>query len=120
MRVFCNYPSIVAAPCLRYVLIMVEAPTDAVPQILIKIQDSIGTLRSELGTLRSEVGTFRSEVGTLQSDLTPRLDRIENIVRKQRRDAAGMLVLMRAAASDFDDRISDLGERVSALEDRKR
>jgi len=84
---------------------MTETPTDAVPQILVKIQDSISTLRSELGTLRS--------------DLTPRLERIENIVRKQRRDAAGMLVLMRAAASDFDERIGDLGERVSALEDRK-
>ncbi len=85
---------------------MADTPTDAVPQILVKIQDSISTLRSELGTLRS--------------DLTPRLERIENIVRKQRRDAAGMLVLMRAAATDFNERISDLGERVSALEDRKR
>ncbi len=85
---------------------MADAPTDAVPQILTKIQDSISTLRSELGTLRS--------------DVMPRLDRIENIVRKQRRDAAGMLVLMRAAASDFDDRISDLGERVATLEDRAR
>src|SRR3954452_16665610 len=85
---------------------MADESTNAVPQILIKIQDSISTLRSELGTLRSELGTLRS-------DLTPRLERIENIVRKQRRDAAGMLVLMRAAASDFDERISDLGERVS-------
>jgi chromosome segregation ATPase len=92
---------------------MADAPTGAVPQILIKIQDSISTLRSELGTVRSEIGTLRS-------DLTPRLDRIETIVRKQRRDAAGMLVLMRAAASDFDDRISDVAERVSALEDRAR
>jgi hypothetical protein len=92
---------------------MADALTDAVPQILIKIQDSIGTLRSELGTVRSELGTLRS-------DLTPRLDRIENIVRKQRRDAAGMLVLMRTAASDFDERISDVDERVSALEDRTR
>jgi chromosome segregation ATPase len=92
---------------------MTDAPTDAVPQILIGIQDSISTLRSELGTVRSEVGTLRS-------DLTPRLDRIENIVRKQRHDAAGMLVLMRAAASDFDERISDINEHVSALEDRTR
>ncbi|MEA2346078.1 MAG: hypothetical protein QOF63_4247 [Thermoanaerobaculia bacterium] len=84
---------------------MIETPTDAVPQILIKIQDNISTLRSELGTLRSE--------------LTPRLDRIENLVRKQRRDAAGMLVMMRATASDFDERVSDVEERISALEDRK-
>jgi len=40
---------------------LVEAPTDAVPQILIRIQDSISALRSELGALRSDVGQFKLE-----------------------------------------------------------
>jgi hypothetical protein len=38
------------------------------------------------------------------------------LIRKQRRDAAGMLVMMRAAASDFDERVSEVEERVAALE----
>jgi hypothetical protein len=69
---------------------MAETPTDAVHHILIKIQESITALRSEL---RLELGQFRQSTET-------RLDRLEVLVRKQRRDAAGMLVMMRAAASD--------------------
>jgi uncharacterized protein YicC (UPF0701 family) len=74
---------------------MADTLTDAVPQILIKIQDSISTLRS---------------------DLTGRLERIESLVRKQRREGAAMLVMMRATVSDFDERVSDVEERLTALE----
>jgi hypothetical protein len=77
---------------------MVEAPTDAVPQILMKIQDSISTLRL---------------------DLTGRLERIETLVRKQRREGAAMLVIMRATVSDFDERVTEVVERVAALEKRQ-
>ncbi|WP_283805779.1 hypothetical protein [Bradyrhizobium sp. STM 3809] len=41
------------------------------------------------------------------------------MIRKQRRDSAGMLVMMRAAASDFDERVSAVEERMAALEARK-
>ena len=85
-------------------LSMAENPTGAVPQILIKIQDSIGLLRSELGQFKLE--------NQMQHE------RMESLIRKQRRDAAGMLVMMRAAASDFDERVSEVEERVAALEAR--
>jgi len=81
---------------------MADAPTDAVPQILMKIQESIAALRSELGQFRQSTDT--------------RLERVETLIRKQRRDAAGMLVMMRATASDFDERVSDVEERLTALE----
>jgi hypothetical protein len=96
---------------LRYVLIMVEAPTDAVPQILIKIQDSISALRSEVGTFRSEMGQFRTSIEA-------RLDRLEQLNHKYRRDAAAMMVIMRATAGDFDERVNEVVERVAALEAR--
>jgi hypothetical protein len=70
---------------------MAEAPTDVVVQILIKIQDSIVAQAT-------------------------RLERIENLVRKQRREGAGMLVMMRATVSDFDERVGDVEERLAALE----
>jgi hypothetical protein len=95
---------------------MVEIPTDAVPQILIKIQDSISALRSEVGTLRSEVGTIRSEVGQFRTSVEGRLDRLEQLNRKYRRDAAAMMVIMRATAGDFDERVNAVEERVTALE----
>ena len=72
---------------------MAEAPTDVVLQILIKIQDSIVAQAT-------------------------RLERIESLVRKQRREGAGMLVMMRATVSDFDERVGDVEERVAALEAR--
>lgn len=81
---------------------MADAPTDAVPLILMKIQESIAALRSEVGQFRQ--------------DNQAQHDRMEALIRKQRRDAAGMLVMMRAAASDFDERVSEVEEHVAALE----
>ena len=79
---------------------MADNPTDAVHQILIKIQDGISSLRSELGQFELE--------NQVQHE------RMESLIRKQRRDAAGMLVMVRA--SDFDERVSEVEERVAALE----
>jgi len=81
---------------------MADNPTDAVPQILIKIQEGISSLRSELGQFRLSTEA--------------RFERMEGLIRKQRRDAAGMLVMMRATASDFDERVNEVEERVAALE----
>jgi hypothetical protein len=90
---------------------MAEEPTDAVPQILIRIQDSISAIRSEVGTLRSEVGQFRTSV-------EGRLDRLEQLNHKYRRDAAAMMVIMRATVGDFDERVNEVVERVAAVEAR--
>jgi hypothetical protein len=49
----------------------------------------------------------------------PRLDRIENVVRKQRRDAAAMMVIMRATVGHFNERVGAVEERVTALETPK-
>jgi hypothetical protein len=73
---------------------MADAPTDVVLQILIKIQDSIAAQAM-------------------------RLQRIENLVRKQRREGAGMLVMMRATVSNFDERVGDVEERLAAVEARQ-
>jgi hypothetical protein len=90
---------------------MAEVPTDAVPQILIKIQDSISAIRSELGTLRAEVGQFKRENETQHEE-------IRGLIHKQRRGSAAMMVIMRATVSDFDERVNEIVERVAALETR--
>jgi hypothetical protein len=72
---------------------------DATPQILTKIQD--------------DVAAFRRSV-------EERLDRVEDINRKQRRDSAGMLVMMRATAGDFDERVSEVEERLAVLDGAER
>jgi hypothetical protein len=81
---------------------MADNPTDAVHQILIKIREGISSLRSELGQFKLENQEQH--------------ERMESLIRRQRRDAAGMLVMMRATASDFDERVSEVEERVAALE----
>jgi hypothetical protein len=85
---------------------MADEPTDAVLQILIRLQESIATLRSEV---RSELAQFRLEN---KADH----DRMESMIRKQRRDAAGMLVMMRATVGHFDERVSEVAERLTAIE----
>jgi hypothetical protein len=72
---------------------------DATLQILTKIED--------------DVAAFRRSV-------EERLDRVEDINRKQRRDSAGMLVMMRASAGDFDERVSEVEERLAVLEGAER
>jgi hypothetical protein len=83
---------------------MAEEPTDAVPQILIRIQDSISAIRSELGTLRAEVGQFKRENETQHEE-------IRGLIHKQRRGSAAMMVIMRATVSDFDERVNEIVER---------
>jgi phage-related minor tail protein len=74
---------------------MSEKPVDLTTEILVAI--------------RKDIAEFRHSVET-------RLDRLEVAVGKQRRDQAGMLVMMRATAGDFDQRVRDVEDRVRALE----
>ena len=47
-----------------------------------------------------------------------RLERLEAGLRKDRRNSAGMLVMMRATAGDFDERVSELEEHMERIENR--
>jgi hypothetical protein len=83
---------------------MPDESTNAVPQILIKIQDSISALRSE--------------VGQFKRDNEIQHERMESLIRKQQRNSAAMMIIMRATVSDFDERVNEIVERVTALEGR--
>ena len=61
---------------------------------------------------------MQGENADFRRSVEERFDRLEEIVRKQRRDPAGMLVMMRATAGDFDERVSEIEERMDALEGR--
>ena len=73
---------------------MADRPTDITLDILMKIQDGIVDLREWL-------------------------ERVEDGVRKNRRDSAGMMVMMRATSGFFDERVGDIEARVTALETKK-
>jgi hypothetical protein len=56
------------------------------------------------------------KVQTDIADQRVRLDRIEGLVLKQRRDTAGLLVMAKAVTGDFAEQVAVLEERVAALE----
>ena len=48
--------------------------------------------------------------------LDSRMGAMEDLMRKQRRDTAGILVLMKGAVGQFDERVFHLERRVTILE----
>ena len=64
--------------------------SDAILPVLVKIQE--------------EAAAFRKE-------MRERLDGIDDTLRKQRRDTAGMLVMMKGAVGIFEERVTALERR---------
>jgi hypothetical protein len=77
-----------ALQCLWYVLQISENVHTAMFEILKKIQGDVTLVRTEMGQFKVETET--------------RFERLETLVRKQRRDGAAMLVMMRSAAGYFE------------------
>ena len=66
--------------------------------------------------IREDICSFRTSVEGRFDRVEGRLDGLEQLNRKYRRDAAAMMVIMQATAGDFDERVSAVEERVTALE----
>jgi ribosomal protein L29 len=77
---------------------MSENIKDASYQILVRIQDELTALRKEVRD-----GSAKSEESH----------------RRIRRDIAGMLVMAKSTAGDFDLRIRSVEDRITALETRR-
>jgi hypothetical protein len=77
---------------------MPDGPTDIATDILIAIREDIASFRA----------SFEG-----------RLDRLEQSIRKCRRDAAATMVIMRATIGHFNKRVSAVEKRVTALETPK-
>lgn len=76
-------------------------------EILKGIQASLAQVLARFDNLEARMGNFEM-----------RMEGLETGMRKDRRNAAGMLVLMVATAGDFDARVSAVKEPVAALESR--
>ena len=83
-------------------------------EILKRIQVDISHLKSDVGQLKTDVSDIKSRMVVVET----RLETVETIVRRNRRDSAGMLVLMRGAAGIYEDRFSDIEADVAALKRR--
>lgn len=84
---------------------MSENIDDAVPRILMKIQD--------------DIAAFRRDVQGQFDRVTDRLDRIETVQKQERRNSAAMLVMMRGTAAVYEERLTQIEiDRIVRLEDR--
>jgi hypothetical protein len=68
---------------------------------------------------REDISSFRASVEGRFDGVEGRLDRLEQTSRKYRHDAAATMVIMRATVSHFNQRVSAVEERETALETPK-
>lgn len=97
-------PSMKAASTSRGAVSMGDTVVNATFEILKGIQASLANLWAETVTRFDR--------------LEARIDRLDLGMREDRGNAAGMPVTMRATAGDFDARVSEVEERIAALESR--
>ena len=50
--------------------------------------------------------------------LNERFERFEALARRDRRNVSGLMTLLQSVSGDFDERIRDLGDRLSIVEDK--
>ena len=100
-------PSIMAAFISRGAESLGDTVENATFENLTGIQVSPAQVLACFDKLETPMGNFEM-----------RMDGLETGMREDRRNAAGMLVMMFATAGDFDARVSEVEERVAALEGR--
>ena len=70
--------------------------------------------------IQADVASFRAEVNERFAHVEARFEGLDELVRKQRRDTAGLLVMAKAVTGDFAEQVAAIEERVAALEARGR
>lgn len=81
---------------------------DAVPQILQAIQRQIAELGSRVDR----------QIADLRNTMEARFSQVDDVLRKQRRGTAGLLVMAKSLSGNFAEEVAVIEERVSALGSR--
>ena len=89
------------------------------------MSDNVQTAMFEiLKSVQSSIGELRSEIADTRTGLIAKIQALEAKVddasRRQRRDMAALLVMMKGTVGVFDERVSDVERRVTVLEGDKR
>lgn len=77
--------------------------------------ETLKRVQSDLAEVKGHVAQLRSDM----ADVKPHLERVEDIVTKQRRDSAAMLIMMRATVGVFNERVGKLETDVQVLKDNQ-
>ena len=73
-----------------------------------------------LKKIQADLSSFRAEVNSRFEHMEQRFDAMGDLVRKQRRDTAGLLVMAKSVTGNFAEELAAIEERVAALEARGR
>lgn len=73
-----------------------------------------------LKKIQADIASFRTDVNERFTRVEVRFEGLDELVRKQRRDTAGLLVMTKAVTGDFAEQVAAIEERVAALETRGR
>jgi archaellum component FlaC len=85
--------------------------------ILKRIQSDVSGLKSDVSGLKSDVSVLKSDVSEFKSEVKGRLDRLEELTRKQERNGAAILVMMRGTVGVFDERLRDVENEVRIIQE---
>lgn len=73
-----------------------------------------------LKKIQADIASFRTDVNERFTRVEARFEGLDDLVRKQRRDTAGLLVMAKAVTGDFAEQVAVIEERVRVLEARGR
>jgi hypothetical protein len=73
-----------------------------------------------LKKIQADIASFRSETSARFEQFERRFDEVGDLVRKQRRDTAGLLVMAKSVTGNFAEELAAIEERVRVLESRGR
>lgn len=80
-------------------------------EILKRIQADVAGVKADVAQLKADVAELKADV----ADLKSRVTRLEDVVRKQGRDSAAMLVMMRSTVGTYEERLLTIEEDVRLL-----
>ncbi|WP_371424315.1 hypothetical protein [Tardiphaga sp.] len=72
-----------------------------------------------LKKIQGDIAAVRADVGDFKRENRVEHERMETLIRKQRRDGAAVLVLMRSAAGDFEERLAAVEQQIALLDARE-
>ena len=98
---------------------MADDATSALPQMLMRIQEDIAAFRKDVSSRLDQLEMRMDKFEMRMDKLETRFDRLGELARKQRRDSAGFLVMMRATAGDFDARVTEVERQIMDMEQVK-
>ena len=81
------------------------------------MSDNVQTMMFDiLKSIQKSISELDARVDGRLSALDNRMNAIEELLRKQRRDTAGILVMMKGVVGVFEERVTNLETRITLIE----